>query len=258
MIRKTVILLVLSALLAGSAVALRLPRREGFVNDFAGVLSEESERRGEAIAREVLKKTGVTVVAAAVSDMGGESVERYATDLFEAWGVGRKREDRGVLLLVAVKERRVRIEVGYGLEGVLNDGRVGEVLDSYITPHLADNDWDSGVLLGIAVLSRIIADDAGVELTGVGRMPRSPRSAPAKGGVGGVIILALLLWVISRGRISPFWIILLLLSGGRGRGGGFGSFGGGGFGSFGGGGGGGGFSGFGGGMSGGGGASRGF
>ena len=234
------------------------PRPEGLVNDFAGVLSPEGERRAEALARELLEKTGATVAAAIVPDMGGETVERYAVDLYQAWGIGREGEDRGALLLVAVAERKVRIETGYGLEGILPDGRTGEILDRFVVPALGRDDWDGGVLAGVAALAAVVAEDAGVELTGMPAAPARTGSARrAGGGLGGLLFFLIIFLLLGRGRISPLLALLLFASGGRRPPGGFGGFGGGGFGGFGGGGGG-GFSGFGGGMSGGGGASRGF
>ncbi|MBN1824881.1 MAG: TPM domain-containing protein [Candidatus Eisenbacteria bacterium] len=254
------LLLLTLPLLSSGAAAADLPPPDGLINDFAGVLSPDTERRAEALSRELLEKTGVTVAAAIVPDMGGEEVERYAVDLYQSWGIGRKGEDRGALLLIAVGERKVRIETGYGLEGILPDGRTGEILDRYVVPELGRDDWDAGVFGGVAALAAVIADDAGVQLAGLASGAPAPAGRPAgsRGGVGGLILFLIIFFLIGRGRISPWLLLLLFSSGGRRPPGGFGGFGGGGFGGFGGGGGGGGFSGFGGGMSGGGGASRGF
>jgi uncharacterized protein len=250
----------LLALLAWGAAAFGqdYPERKGLVNDYAGVLSSATARRMENLSRELLQKTGATVAVAVVTSLQGLSVEQYATGLYEKWGIGRKGEDRGVLLLVSTGERRVRIEVGYGLEGILPDGKVGGIRDDYIVPYLSKGDYDTGLLAGCAALAQVIAEDAGVTLTGGVDLPRRPerRSSGSPFSIIAVIVLFLLL---GRSRILPWILLSTMLGGGRGRyGGGFGSFGGG-FGSFGGGGGGGGgFSGFGGGMSGGGGASGSF
>jgi uncharacterized protein len=253
--RISLLLVLLAAVSAGAA----LPERRGLVNDLAGVLSPETEARIDTVARELFLKTEVPVVVAVVPDLGGESVERYAADLYAAWGIGRKGEDRGVLLLIAVEERRVRIEVGYGLEGVLTDGLVGSLLDRHVVPPLRANDWNGGALQGATALARAVAENAGVELRGArpaGR--RTPARRPESAAVGALALVLFLLFVV----IVRLAAARRSLSGRSRRGrwrGGFGPFGGG-FGSFGGGGGfgGGGFGGFGGGMSGGGGASRGF
>ncbi len=249
--------LLLALLLAAppGAHAQNYPDRRALVNDFAGVLSARTMRGLETLSQELLDKSGVTVAVAVVPSLEGVPVEEYATTLYERWGIGKKGEDRGVLLLVAVKERRVRIETGYGLEGILPDGKVGAILDEYVIPHLRRDDWDSGVIGGVAGLIDVIDADAGVTLEGRIDAPRPARRS--RGGRGSILPLIIFLILMSRSRMFP-WIFLPMMMGRRTSmgGGGFGSFGGG-FGSFGGGGGG-GFSGFGGGMSGGGGASRGF
>ena len=218
------------------------------VHDFARVISPSYENRLEILAREVLQKTGATLVVVTVEDMGGSSIEEYAAGLYEAWGIGQKGEDKGVLFILAIQERKVHIEVGYGLEGLLPDGLVGEILDRYAVPDFQDGNYGRGFLRSMLSVSEIIARDAGVTITGVGTPRSSPSQTSTRRRGGGLffIILMIFLMIVTRGRILP-WLFLGLLMGGGGRGG---SFGGGGFG--------GGFGGFGGGMSGGGGASRGF
>ncbi len=249
---------VLSIVLAVFATAAgeHYPERRGLVNDFAGVLSDGAVLRAETLSRELLQKTGATVAVAVVPHLQGLSVEEYSTRLFERWGIGKKGEDRGVLFIVSVGDRRMRIEVGYGLEGILPDGRTGALLDEHVVPYLSQDNWDYGVLAGMAAIIQVVADDAGVVLDGRIELPR--REERGSGGKRfSIVPLIFFLIILSRSGLLP-WILFPMMLGGRGRhGGGFGSFGGG-FGSFGGGGGGGGFSGFGGGFSGGGGASRGF
>jgi len=228
------------------------PQPVGAVNDFAGVASPEMRAKMEDLSREVLQKTGVAVVVAVLETIGGVDVNDYANRLYAAWGIGKKGEDRGVLILLAVRERRIRIETGYGVEGILPDGLAGEILDRYAIPHLKKNDFSSGLYSALAAVSAVVAKDAGVELTGLPR--REARGAGKRAREGNWLTPVLLILAAAailgtrRGREDVLPLLLLLLaSGGRGRGGGgFGGFGGGGFG------------GFGGGSSGGGGASRGF
>ena len=235
------------------------PARTGFVNDYAAILPSELESRLENLCIEVLQKCDATIAVALVSTLKDLTVEEYATGLYEAWGVGEAGEDRGVLMLLAVRDRKVRMEVGYGLEGLLNDGKVGAILDSYVVPSLRNDAWEEGVTRGVAALAQEIAGDAGVELDGRIALPR--RDSEAGIPIGMILFFIILVILIARanrdgggsgwgggGAIGGPWV------GGspyrrRYRGGGFGGFGGGG---------GGGFGGFGGGMSGGGGASRGF
>jgi len=188
----------------------------------------------------------VPVVVVTMSDIGGAEYNDYANRLYSAWGIGKKGQDKGVLVFVTIKERKMRIETGYGVEGILPDGLVGEIRDRYMTPYLKEDRFGEGILYGVAAISQVLAKDAGVEMTG--KVPLKERRSRGSGLVGLIFLVLVLPLLFSRrrGRMGP--LLLLMLLGGRG-----GGFGGGGFGSFGG-----GFGGFGGGMSGGGGAGGGF
>jgi uncharacterized protein len=223
------------------------------VNDFAGVIAAPAAAQMAQIAQEVLEKTGTALVVATVEAVGDNDPNDYANRLYQAWGIGRKGQDKGVLFFLAMKERRVRIETGYGVEGILPDGLTGEILDRYALPAFREGDFGRGFREAMGAVARIVAQDAGVTLTGVPAPQGRPKGAePAKANpLQFLFLLAAIAFLLGtrRGRAMLPWLLLLLMSGGGGRrggGGGFGGFGGGGFG------------GFGGGMSGGGGASRGF
>lgn len=223
--------------------------RDMAVNDFANVIDEENAAKMEALAREVLEKTGTAVVVATVPSIGeNEDYNMYANGLYKAWGIGKKGEDKGVLIFFTVKERKIRIETGYGVEGILPDGLVGEILDKYVVPFLKESNYGKGLYNAMYACSAYIAKDANVQLSGSPVPYRSQYRVQQKGvNVFGLIfffIVAVLLLGTRTGRSMLPWILLLFLSGGRGGGGG-GGFGGG-------------FGGFGGGMSGGGGAGRDF
>jgi len=201
----------------------------------------------------VLDKTGSPVVVVTVKDMGGMTVEDYAHRLFRKWGIGDRDRDNGVLILVALEERKIRIENGYGVEGVLPDGLTGSILDRDILPDLRNGDYGAGLYRGMARVAGILAKEAGVAIDGSLEAPEMYPVKDEDGTCLPVVLIFIFLVIVTKGRIIP-WLLLAFLSGGSGRsgGGGFGGgFGGGG--SFGG-----GFGGFGGGSSGGGGASRGF
>ncbi len=232
------------------------PEPRGLVNDYANVIPLEQEKRIEGLTGELYRKTGIPVVVVAMPDIGGAEYNEYANRLYETWGIGKKGEDKGVLLFVTVKERRMRIEVGYGVEGVLPDGLAGEIRDRHMIPFLKEDRYGEGLLNGAAAVARILAESEGVELTGQVQAPsQTGRSRRSGGGLLSflpIVLIVLFLLLSSRRRGgSGAWLLLpLLLGGGRGRSSGFG---GGGFGGFSG-----GFGGFGGGMSGGGGAGGGF
>ncbi|MEA2014529.1 MAG: TPM domain-containing protein [Thermodesulfobacteriota bacterium] len=225
------------------------PRPVGAVNDFAGIISQRYAQSMESLSREVLSKTGTSVIIVTMKDIGGDEPGDYANRLYEAWGIGKKDEDKGVLIFLAVKERRIRIETGYGVEGILPDGLVGDMLDQYVVPWLRKGDYSNGLSSAVVAVSSIIARDAGVTLTGAPQTHQHPASKENKGSsvfslIMLLVVISLLLGTRQGRRMLPF-ILLMLLMGGRGGGGSGGGFGGG-------------FGGFGGGMSGGGGAGRGF
>lgn len=227
----------------------------GYVNDFAGVLSPATRSYLETLCTEVDRQAHAQIAVVTIHTTGDDTIDDFAVRLEEKWKVGPKATDKGVILLIATDDHHYRFEVGYGLEPILPDGRVGTI-GREMVPYLRQGNYDAAVTLGVQQMSQIIAQDAGVTLTtpvqNVPQRQNHPRSAL------GDILLAIvaILVFISLLRSGPNgWAGFLLgmilgniLGGGRGGGGGFGSGGGGG-------GGGGGFDGFGGGGSGGGGAS---
>lgn len=223
------------------------PKPRGAVNDFAGVIAESDREKMEFLATEVLHKTGTAVVVATMPTVGDADVATYANELYQAWGIGKKGEDKGALIFLALKERRIRIETGYGVEGILPDGLVGEILDRYVVPFLKKDQYGKGLYNALAAVSSVIAKDADVELAGEVEVYNPPRRPVRRISIFPLIFFILILFSFLRRRRGGILPLLLLGSmGGRGGfGGGFGGFGGG-------------FGGFGGGMSGGGGAGRGF
>lgn len=231
-----------------------VPKPVGLVNDFARVISPAYREKIAAVTGALLQKTGVPVVVVTMPDIGGAEYNEYANRLYNAWGIGKKGEDKGVLIFVTVKERKMRIETGYGVEGILPDGLVGEIRDRYMVPYLKEDKFGEGLYAGALAVSRIIAEDAGVELAG--QMPKKPEGKRGAGfSLVPILLILFIVMAISRRR-SGSWLFFLpfLFGAGGGYGTRYGSGGSGGsFGGFGG-----GFGGFGGGMSGGGGAGGGF
>src|SRR6266852_1485870 len=138
----------------------------GYVSDLAGVISPEARTWLEALCAEVEQKTGAQMAIVTVQSLEGESVENYAVDLYKQLGVGSKKENRGVLLLVAPNERKYRIEVGYGLEPIINDARAGDAGRAMV-PYLRQRDYGKAAEIAAWQLAKYIADDAGVTLSGL-------------------------------------------------------------------------------------------
>ena len=234
----------------------------GYVNDFAGVISQSAKDQLTALCTEVQQKTQAQIAVVTIKSLDGQSIDQYAPDLFAKFGIGNKRTNDGVLILLAVDDRRYRIEVGYGLEPILPDGKVGG-FGREAVPFLKQGDYSAAVLLMARRVADVIAADKGVTLSAAPAVAPPLQSQP-QGGLNIPPFLILFLIIIGinllfrlfrpRGsgvrRGGSGWWMGPMIGGGMG-GGGWG--GGGGFG-----GGGGGFGGFGGGMSGGGGASGGW
>ncbi|MBI2682875.1 MAG: TPM domain-containing protein [Acidobacteriales bacterium] len=138
-------------------------RPSNYVNDFARVLSQETRERLNALGKEVQDKTGAQIAVVTVSTLDGVSVEEFAEKLFKQWGVGSKQDKRGVLILLAVKDRKYRVEVGYGLEPILPDGKVGG-FGREMVPYLRNKDYDGALSQLTEQIAQVIAADRGVTL----------------------------------------------------------------------------------------------
>jgi uncharacterized protein len=253
--RKSCLLVVLLFSLTVGAESVKQLKPTGYVNDFAGVLDASTKAQIEDICTQVDQKAHAQIALVTINTLDGSDIESYSVDLFHQWGIGAKSTDHGVLILYAIQDRKARIEVGYGLEAILPDGKTGGFQREAI-PLMRNGDYSQALFLVTSRVADVIAADAGVQLTHA--QPRAPTQSvrqPDRGiSLGGIIVIAIVLLVILATPLRSilFWILFSNMGGGRG--GGYG--GGGGFGGFGGGGGGGGgFGGFGGGSSGGGGAS---
>ena len=243
-------------------------RPSNYVNDFAGVLDATTQSRMNDLCRQVDEKAHAQIAVVTVKSLDGQDESSYALALFQKWGIGAKKTNRGVLILLAIEDRKRFIQVGYGLEPILPDGKVGG-FGREAVPILQSGNYAAAVTLLTSRVASVIAQDAGVTLDNQPQMAL-PRQRPApSGAVGTVVVLFLVLIFVvlpllraifrgggggrgggGSGFLSGLLWGMLFSNLGGGRGGGFG----GGFGGGGGGFGGGGFGGFGGGSTGGGGA----
>ncbi len=258
----TVLIALAVVVFPSTASAQDLPVLTAPVTDLANVIDDGTEAELDKMLRALQAASGDAIVVVTVDTIAPfGSIEEYALRLFERAGIGERTMDTGALLVVAVKDRKVRIEVGYGLEEFITDGFAGETIRQAILPAFRQGQYGAGVLAGATRLVRRVAERRGVTLTDLPPAPRRERDDPSL-PIGPIVLFVILMALASlrrrkrrrRSRFGPWlggpWI-------GGGWHGGVGGFGGG----FGGGfsrGGGGGFGGFGGGSSGGGGASGGW
>jgi uncharacterized protein len=223
------------------------PSPRGRVSDFAEVIDLAHAARITEISEELERRTGIQLAVVTIASYAPEgSIDDYAAGLFKAWGIGKAKEDNGLLLIMAASERRVRIEVGYGLEPVVTDGRAGEIIDRDILPAFRRGEYGEGLLRGASALAVLAGGQGGVAEPEPGR-PFPDDLLIAALLLGGLVLVILLAHSRRHPGRHDWWNT----DGTWGRPGGFGGLGGGGFG-------GGGFGGFGGGASGGGGAGRGW
>src|SRR3984885_13244980 len=136
---------------------------QGYVNDFAGVLSSQAKDKLTALCTEVDQKAKAQIAIVTVSSLEGEPIEQFSIDLATAWGIGPKQKATGVLILVAPNDRKYRVEVGYGLEAILPDGKVGG-FGREAVPFLRQNDYSDALLLITQRVASVIAEDQKVTL----------------------------------------------------------------------------------------------
>jgi len=232
------------------------PKPTNWVSDFAHVLSPETTARLESLCGQLShSKANAQIVVVTIQTLDGDDVSDFANRLEEKWKVGKKGSDRGILMLLAIRDHKRWIEVGYGLEGILPDAKVGDIGRAMV-PYLKQQNYDRAVTTGVVQIASVIADDAKVSLQDESPNPQmQSRPQPHRGGSGigllfRIILIVLVLVFLGARGLFGFGLGWFFGGGGGGWGGGGG---GGGWGG-GGGGGGGGFDGSGGGESGGGGA----
>ena len=227
----------------------KFPPLTGRVVDNANVLSAETEQKLTADLAGLEAQTGRQVVVATVPDLQGYEIEEYGYQLGRAWQIGRKGEDDGVVFLVAPSERKVRIEVGYGLEGILTDALSSVILQRTVLPAFREGRMEEGVVAGTGAIVQQLALPDEEARANVAKAAAQPRRQTEGGGLplGAIFTMIFIFWILGgvlrgfggrrgrRGGGSMWWLLPLILSqgGGRHRGGGWGGgggFGGGGFG----------------------------
>ena len=205
----------------------------GYVSDYARILSPAQNNLLTNLIGELERKTSAEVAVVTIDTLAGISIEEYAVNLFEQWGIGKKGEDNGILLLVAMKERKVRIEVGYGLEGTITDGTAGKIIHEKIVPSFKNGDYEEGLFNATITIANLIAKSYGVELSFLqdvsSRDYEISTSSRASRIIGNLLfILFILIFVGFRWFFFPLFLGRGYWYSGRGGfGGGFGGFGGG-------------------------------
>ena len=159
-------LILLACLLSNNSFAIVQPSYEFYVNDSANILSSGTEDYIIDINEKLYEKTGAQIVVVTVNNLEGKSIEDYSLELFRSYGIGDKEKNNGVLFIVSVEDRKTRIEVGYGLEGRLTDGKTGRILDNYVVPYFSDDKWDDGIKNGFNAILEEVCSEYDVTIDG--------------------------------------------------------------------------------------------
>jgi len=165
------------------ASALDVPPLRGRVNDYAGVMQSNQVRTLESQLAQVERDTGHQVAVLTLPTLAGEDIQGFSIRVAESWKIGKKGFDDGVILVVAIKDRKLRLEVGYGLEGILPDAIAKRITSNYIVPHFRSQDYSGGIVAGIEAVQKVIRNEP---------LPESARKTEGGGsGVNSAAMLAI-------------------------------------------------------------------
>jgi uncharacterized membrane protein YgcG len=197
------------------------PNYTGFINDYTSTISSYWKSRMNELALKVEKDTGCEIAVAVVDNLQGMEIEEYAFKLFEKWGIGKDSQDNGILLLVSMQDRTLKIEVGYGLEGIITDLEAKKIIDDEIIPRFKLNDYSTGIYNGIAEIANLIYDEQKNNTGFVETVPSEARKSfsifnflPFLLSIGlplFVDILTLLPWLIIGGIVFAIFIRYYLI-----------------------------------------------
>lgn len=220
------IILAIIMLVTSSVYAIPSPSNDFYVYDSVGILNGSTENYIIETNRELYEKTGAQIVWATINDLEGKDINSYATALFDEWDIGGRELDNGLLVLIVPDDGEIWIEVGYGLEGILPDGRVKRIIENNIIPNFSQGDYDAGVLSGYEEILNYVESEYDIELSSRDGQYYSNRSN-ANGIVSRIpnifAIIGVIVFLIIDFKFFGGWLTFSLIrSAGRGgyRGGG--------------------------------------
>ena len=239
--KKIILISIIFVFILSALSSLEIPKLKGAVNDYADIINSKDEEKLEALLRDVETKTSSQVALLTISSLQGENLEDYSLRVAQTWKLGQKEFDNGVLLLVALSEKKIRIEVGYGLESIITDAKSGYIIRNHIVPEFKKGDYTGGITSGLLIISGLVTKEFEITDEELAKYNQQQKAGKKKQIPFGLIVF-LFMFVfggLGRRRGGLFTALFLgsMLGGGRSRGGssfggGFGGFsgGGGGFG----------------------------
>lgn len=182
------------------------PETDIYAADYAGVLSPETRQEILKVNRVLYAKSGAQVAVVTVNSLEGMTVEEYALEVLRRWGVGSREKNNGVVILVAVEDRKARIEVGYGLEGAIPDGKAGRILREEMIPYFTRGDYDQGIILGFRRVVAEVAKEYGIRPEEL--YQENPGAYQVKSGfsvevIGAIFVVVLILVFILAAMLRP-------------------------------------------------------
>ncbi len=198
------------------------PATDIYVQDTAKVLKDETVKTINQYGKALDKKTKAQIVVVTIPTLEGASLEEYSLAIFRGWGIGDKKLNNGVLMLVVTKDRKSRLEIGYGLEGALPDGKTGRIQDKYMVPYFRNNDFDAGILNGYKALLEETLKEYKVnpEELDVGSIQAKEGSDEEVDEIMMWIIIIVIVWVI----LATAYVVVTNKKGDKGGSGGHGYY----------------------------------
>lgn len=152
----------------------------GQLNDFANLFKADQKENCQRLLTEIKNRTSAELAIVTLPTLEGAEINDFANRLFQKWGIGARKQDNGVLILVAIQEKKARIEVGYGLESIIPDAKAGRILDEVMLPLFRQGHYAEGIIKGTETIGDIIASAAGVTLSNKTAQSASPSSEPTR------------------------------------------------------------------------------
>lgn len=211
-----------------------VPTRDIYAQDYGDVLSRETESRINQLSTELKSRTQAQIAVVTIPSLEAEPIEEYSLALFRKWGIGDRKLNNGVLILVAIEEKKARIEIGYGLEGALPDAKVGRILDEFMRPGMETGDFNTAVRNTYMAVFQEVATEYKQQIKTTTRT--SPKNSGASADIPlwqqlligvGILLFLLFDWFVLGGFFTQLLLALAFSGGGRGGGSSGGGFGGG-------------------------------
>ena len=214
---RKILLIIFFLSISFCAFAQKVEFPVGWVNDFAGVIDKEDSQKMTSLIEELRQKTSAEIMVVSINSIVPYDEKDYARAFFDSWKPGKKGADNGVLVFLAVKERRWRIETGYGVEGILPDGLCGEIGRTYMVPNFKAGNYGLGLYEGVSALANVIAKNANVTLATLGNFKEQAQTSESSPTSTEALLRILLPFAV----IIIITIISSVSSGGRNYGGGY-------------------------------------